>query len=36
LIQTVPGFKKELTSIRLISGIDVDMTKSPISGHLCS
>lgn len=36
LIQTVPGFKKELTSIRLISEIGVDMTKFPTSGHLCS
>jgi len=29
LIQTVPGFKKELTSIQLISEIGVDMTKFP-------
>src|SRR5690625_3783523 len=36
LIQTVPGFKKELTSIRLISEIGVNMTKFPTSGHLCS
>ena len=36
LIQTVPEFKKELTSIRLISEIGVDMTKFPTSGHLCS
>ncbi len=36
LVQSVPGFKKELTSIRLISEIGVDMTKFPTSGHLCS
>lgn len=30
LIQTVPGFKKEFTSIRLISEIGVDMTKFPM------
>jgi transposase len=36
LIQTVPGFKKEFTAIRLISEIGVDMTKFPTSGHLCS
>lgn len=36
LIQTVPGFQKELTSIRLISEIGVDMTKFPTSGQLCS
>jgi transposase len=36
LIQTIPGFKKELTSIRLISEIGVDMTKFPTSGHLSS
>lgn len=36
LMQTVPGFKKELASIRLISEIGIDMTKFPTSGHLCS
>jgi transposase len=36
LIQTVPGFKKELTSIRLLSEIGVDMTKFPTHGHISS
>jgi transposase len=36
LIQTVPGFKNVLTSIRLLSEIGVDMTKFPTAGHLSS
>lgn len=36
LIQTVPGFKNALTSLRVISEIGIDMNQFPTAGHLCS
>ena len=36
LIQTVPGFKEELSAIRIISEIGADMTVFSTAGKLCS
>lgn len=36
LIQTVPGFKEELSALRIISEIGVDMTIFDSAGKLCS
>ncbi|HHF7020107.1 TPA: IS110 family transposase [Streptococcus mutans] len=36
LIQTVPGFKDELSALRIISEIGADMTVFDTSGKLCS
>lgn len=36
LIQTVPGFQKPLTALRILSEIGVDMTQFPTPGKLCS
>ncbi|AYF99866.1 IS110 family transposase [Lactococcus allomyrinae] len=36
LIQTVPGFQKPLTALRILSEIGVDMSQFPTAGKLCS
>ena len=36
LIQTVPGFKEELSALRIISEIGADMTVFNTAGKLCS
>lgn len=36
LVQTVPGFQKPLTALRILSEIGVDMTQFPTAGKLCS
>ena len=36
LIQTVPGFKEELSALRIISEIGADMTVFDTAGKLCS
>ncbi|HFR3426431.1 TPA: IS110 family transposase [Streptococcus suis] len=36
LIKTVPGFKKDLSALRIISEIGVDMTLFDTAGKLCS
>ena len=36
LIQTVPGFKEELSTLRILSVIGADITVFNTAGKLCS